>query len=141
MKSGMVDNSAFLVALVVCLAGFAQGLSGFGFGLIAMPLLPLFMNLQDAVALTVPLNLVVCITTFYSIRHHYSWRKGLGLVIGTCLGVPIGVFALRYLPQAVLLRTLGAVLIAFSLHELVFSRAKTVALSPRLGLPCGILSG
>jgi uncharacterized membrane protein YfcA len=84
---------------VICLAGFAQGLTGFGFGLVAISLLPLMMNLKEATALTALLNLVVCSMTFYSLRRHYHWRRGWGLIVGASLGVPLGVYMLISRPN------------------------------------------
>jgi uncharacterized membrane protein YfcA len=127
--------------LVICLAGFAQGLSGFGFGLVAISLLPLSMNLKEAAALTALLNLVVCGMTFYSIRAHFCWRRGWSLVVGACLGVPVGVYVLVQCNEAVLLRILGAVMLLFAVNELVLSRVKKIPVSPRLGLPFGLVSG
>ncbi len=127
--------------LIICLAGFAQGLTGFGFGLVAISLLPLCLTLKEAVALTALLNLVVCGMTFYSLRHHYSWRKGLWLVVGTCLGVPLGVYLLIELDEVFMLRLLGLLMVLFAFNELILSRAKAIPLSPRLGLPFGVVSG
>jgi uncharacterized membrane protein YfcA len=142
-----VETGAFehmtvaLVIVVICLAGFTQGLSGFGFGLVAMPLLLLLMNLREAAALTVLLNLLVCGMTFFSIRNHYSLRQGLGLVVGTCLGVPLGVYALVRLNDVLLLRVLGAAMVLMCAHEFILARAHSIHMSPRLGLPFGLLSG
>jgi uncharacterized membrane protein YfcA len=127
--------------LAICLAGLAQGLTGFGFGLVAIALLPLLMNLKEAVAMAALLNLVVCAKTFLSVRAHYSWRQGLGLVVGACLGVPLGTYALVQLDEVMLLRVLGSVMLLFSANELILARAKSLRLSPRLGLPFGLVSG
>ncbi len=130
-----------LIIVVVCLAGFTQGMTGFGFGLVAMPLLLLVMNLKEAAALTVLLNLLVCSMTFFSTRSHYSFRQGLSLVIGTCLGVPLGVYALVRVDELLLLRVLGAAMVLMAVNELVLGRGRAVHLSPRFGLPFGLLSG
>ncbi len=130
-----------LIILMVCLAGFTQGLTGFGFGLVAMPLLLLSMDIKEASALTVLLNLIVCGMTFLSTRSHYSFRQGAALVVGACLGVPVGVYALVRLNEAFLLRSLGLVMLFFSANELILVRLKPIRLSERLGLPVGLLSG
>lgn len=133
--------TSIMITLVVCLAGFVQGLTGFGFGLVAMPLLPLMMDLKEAVALTVPLNLVVCATTFWSIRGGFSWRQGVGLILGVGVGVPLGVLALSHLSEALLLRGLGVVLLGFALNELILARTGPVPISPRLASLFGVVSG
>ncbi len=136
-----MNITAFLIVFVISLAGFAQGLTGFGFGLVAMPLLPLLMDFKDAVALTVLLNLVVCATTFLSIRGHYSWRQGLWLVVGTGLGVPAGVYVLIRLNEGLLLRILGGVMLVFCVNEFILARTKPAQLPPWLGFPFGLVSG
>lgn len=133
--------TSIMITLIVCLAGFVQGMSGFGFGLVAMPLLPLLMDLKDAVALTVPLNLVVCATTFLSIRGGRAWRLGIGLILGACVGVPLGVLALSHLSEVFLLRALGVVLLGFAINELLLARIGPVPISPRLGSLFGVVSG
>ena len=142
METGaLVNTTLFLILFVISLAGFAQGLTGFGFGLIAMPLLPLLMAFKDAVALTVLLNLVVCATAFLSIRRHYSWRQGFCLVAGACVGVPAGVYVLVRLNEALLLRFLGGVMLFFCVNEFILSRTRPVRLPPWLGFPFGVVSG
>jgi len=127
--------------LVISLAGFAQGLTGFGFGLVAIALFPLVMNLKEAAALTALLNLVVCARTFLSIRAHYSWRHGRDLVVGACLGVPVGIYVLVQVDEVLLLRVLGGLMLLFSAQELMLTRAQPLRLSSRLGLPFGLVSG
>ncbi len=130
-----------LIIIVICLAGFTQGMTGFGFGLVAMPLLLFLMDIKEAAAVTVVLNLIVCGMTFLSTRAHFSFRQGLGLVVGACLGVPLGIYALVRVDEILLLRILGGVMLLFSINELVLTRAKAFRLSPRLGLPIGLISG
>ena len=137
----MMSTTVIGIILVIGLAGFTQGVTGFGFGLVAMPLLPLLMGLKEAVALTVLLNLIVCGMMLLSVRAHYSWRQGLGLVAGACLGVPLGVYALVRLDPALLLRVLGGVMVVFALNELVLARSASARLSPRFGFPLGVVSG
>lgn len=129
------------IILMVSLAGFTQGMTGFGFGLVAMPLLLLLMDIKEASALTVLLNLIVCGMTFFSIRAHFRFRQGLGLVAGACIGVPVGVYALVRLDEALLLRILGGVMLLFAGNELILVRGRPIHLSPRLGLPMGVVSG
>ena len=131
-----------LVILIVVIAGFAQGLTGFGFGLIAMPLLLLMMDLKTAAGLTVILNVAACLLTFASTSKHYTFGQGMGLTIGACVGVPVGIFALVRLDSILLLRLLGAVMILFSANELLLAGSqRSFRLSPRLGFPLGLVSG
>ncbi len=137
----LTEMTIALIIAVICAAGFTQGMTGFGFGLVAMPLLLFFMDIKEAAAVTVVLNLIVCGMTFLSTRAHFSFRQGWELVVGACLGVPLGIYALVQVNELVLLRVLGGVMLFFSINEVLLTRAKVIHLSPRLGLPIGLVSG
>jgi uncharacterized membrane protein YfcA len=44
-------NDLLAVTVIICFAAFLQSISGFGFSLLAMPLLSIFLNIQDAVVI------------------------------------------------------------------------------------------
>ena len=83
----------FLAFGLTC-AGFVQGLTGFGFGLVSMSLLPLVIGIKQAAAISTIFSLLATVTTF--IRHYrdYNWRLGLLFIASMCVGVPIGVYFL-----------------------------------------------
>lgn len=129
-----------LVVSVLSLAGFVQGLTGFGFGLVAMALLPSFVDFHLASLLVALFTVPVSILNFYDNRKHYRWRRGLLLVIGMCCGVPCGVYLMVIAPREVLLRLLGVLLIGFALNETLLSRRR-FEMPQWLGFPIGISSG
>jgi uncharacterized membrane protein YfcA len=129
------------VILVLSLAGFVQGLTGFGFGLAAVALLPLVLELKDAQVVVALLNVVVCVVTFLATWRHFRWRDGRGLVIGSVVGVPIGFFALVWLPAAFLLRALGLLLCVFSASELWRGERVLFRIPSSWGFPIGVAGG
>jgi len=100
-------NWPFL-ALALCTAGFVQGLTGFGFGLVSMSLMPLVIGVKQAAAISTMFSFLATITTFF--RHHreYNWRLGFAFLVSVCIGVPAGVFFLEQAGEGVLLRALAA---------------------------------
>ena len=130
-----------LLVSVVTIAAFAQGLTGFGFGLVAMALLPLFMDFKDAVALVAVLNLLVCVATFLTARRHVVWRRTAPLAAGAFLGVPVGVWALVRWDARWLLGILGAWMIAFAISELLLARWWRPRFPEWSGWPVGLMSG
>lgn len=130
-----------LAIAIVVLAGFVHGLSGFGFGLVAMALLPLVMSLKDAVAFVVMLNVIVVLCTFWRVRAHYSWRQGWVLLAGTCVGVPIGVFLLVRLDEMLLRHLLGVVMCLLVIFEFVTSRKRAFRIPSYLEFPIGAAGG
>ncbi len=129
------------VILALSLAGFVQGLTGFGYGLAAVALLPLVLELKDAQVVVALLNVVVCLVAFLATWRHFSWRNGRWLIIGSAVGVPIGFFALVKLPAPVLLRALGLLLCVFSAMELWRGERVLFRIPSSLGLPVGLISG
>ena len=143
-----------LIILVLCVAGFVRGLTGFGYGLVAMALLPLFLDLPRAAAIVAVLDLMVSGVAFLANRKHYDWRCGLNLVVGSCCGIPIGVYLLVRVPPDFLLRLLGAVMITAALNEWRIRRCSykdshkdshngspTRSMPAWLGFPLGVFSG
>jgi uncharacterized membrane protein YfcA len=126
--------------LVLTLAGFVQGMTGFGFGLVAMALLPSIVDFPLASLLVVLFTIPVSAINFFDNRHHYHWRKGISLVLGMCCGVPFGVYVMVQAPRELLLRSLGALLLAFAFNETLLSKRK-LHLPHWLGFPIGFSSG
>lgn len=136
-------NWPFLAGALVC-AGFVQGLTGFGFGLVSMSLMPLVINVKQAAALSTIFSLLATVTTF--VRHYraYNWRLGLLFLISVCLGVPVGVYFLEKASETLLLRILGAIMLVFAGREfLLKTQPQTIpdGLTVPLGLFSGTLSG
>ena len=138
-NSGLV--TLLLAITILSLAGFTQGLTGFGFGLVSMALLPLVLPFKDAAAVVAALNLATCAMTLYAVRGHFSWRRGAAMVIGCGLGVPIGVFALVRLDAALLLRTLGGLMVIFAATDLGLARRLRLQVPAWAGFPAGLVGG
>lgn len=136
-----MDSSLFPIILVVCLAGFVHGVTGFGFALVAIPLLPLLMNLKEAVPLVVLLVLIASGIKLFTVWSHYSWRLGLGLVMGCCVGVPLGVYVLIRLDETLLRHMLGGVMLLSGLNDLLVFRKESWRIPPCLGFSLGVASG
>ena len=70
-------------------AGFVQGLTGFGFGMVSIALLPLVLGVREAAAISTVYTLLVTVITFLRNRGDYNWRLGLPFFISSCIGVPM----------------------------------------------------
>lgn len=135
-----LDLYVWLTVGTIALAGLVQSVTGFGFGLLSMAVLPLFLDFRDAYFIIVVPNLVVCAANFWANRRYYRWRQGTGLLIGSCLGIPVGFYTMAYMRADWLMLGLGMVVCLFSLSELIF-RARPLKLSSSWAWPMGLLSG
>lgn len=134
-------TTLLIAVAILTLAAFTQGLTGFGFGLISMALLPLVLPVKDATVILAPLTVVTCATTLHAVRRHLRWRHAAALVAGATLGVPLGVFALVKLDAAVLLRTLGSLMVLFALVDLAGTGRLRIPLPAAAAFPVGLASG
>ena len=125
------------LAAVVFLAAFIQGVTGFGSGLVAMALVPLFMELRDAVPVVALLGLAVNGVIMLQLRQHIDRRKVLPMVLGALAGVPVGVYALKTLDPQILKLVLGLILVGYVGYALLAGDEHRF----RVGDPWGLLAG
>jgi uncharacterized protein len=136
-------NWPFIGLALLC-AGFIQGLTGFGFGLVSMSLLPFVIGVKQAAAISTIFSLLATVTTFIRHFREYNWRLGLGFLVCVCVGVPIGVYFLDRGSERLLVRILGAVMLSFAAREFLFGKqpqSLPSLVTVPLGLFSGILSG
>ncbi len=136
-----IDSLLILSVATLALAGFVQSVTGFGFGLVAMALLPLFLEFKDAYLLIIIPNLIVCTLNFLANFRQYQWRQGLGLLIGSCLAVPIGFYWMLNLKTEWLMFGLGVLICLFASSELLMSKTRPLRIPEWLGAPMGVASG
>jgi uncharacterized membrane protein YfcA len=132
-------NWPFIGLALVC-AGFIQGLTGFGFGLVSMSLLPFAIGVKQAAAISTVFSLVATITTFIRHFRDYDWRLGLVFLISVCVGVPLGVYFLDRGSEKLLVRILGGVMIRFAAREFLFGK-QPQSLPSFVTVPLGLFSG
>jgi uncharacterized protein len=130
--------------LIICFAGFAQGLTGFGFSLIAFPLLTIFLQVKQITPILIVLSIITNIMVILSSKNHYKLRDLWLLIIFGVLATPIGAYILKIVQPNILKAIVGVIisLTAFFLlmnyklkiKHLKFSQAIT-------GIFSGILNG
>jgi len=130
----------FLAGLIFLGAGFVQGLTGFGSALVAIPLLCLIMDIKAAVPLCMLSGLIITVYLAVQLRHHLDKRKILPLLLGSILGIFVGVTLLKEVDAGVLRICIGFLLICYSLYNLL---AQPRPLNPAKiwGYVAGFLTG
>ena len=124
------------------LAAIVAGLGGFAFGIVGAAVWLYILTPLQTATLIMGLGLVVQGYSVWKLRHALSWRRLAPLLIGTALGVPLGVFMLAHADPHYLRVGIGAVLVLFSLYGLsrsTISPIKRAAMAGDLG--AGFLNG
>ena len=136
-----MDLSNLLMAgLIIFLGSFFATVSGFGFALVATPLLAMIMPVKWAIIFILVLTVLLRILTMYQVWGEFNWRTVILTSIGSFVGMLPGSKVLRFISITHLQIFLGIVLLAatalMSLQYTVPIKNKTAG---RLG--AGFLSG
>jgi len=107
-------SETLAIVFIVLAAAFLQGLTGFGFGLIALPLLGFFLNIRTSVPLMVLLAVIVNLYLTYRLRKSIDLKSTFTLMSAGIVGIPLGVYALRQMPTQGLSLCVGVIMIAFT---------------------------
>ncbi|GIH06167.1 UPF0721 transmembrane protein [Rhizocola hellebori] len=105
--------STYLIASgIICVAAFAQSISGFGFALVAVPLLAVTLDPQTAVVTASMISLAMTLVTATGERKHIQWPPTRDLTISAIFGMPFGLVALKLLPSSFLTGVIAVVTLA-----------------------------
>lgn len=107
-----------LISGIFFLAGFAQGLTGFGSSLVAMPLLLLLVEVKTAVPLSILNGVAITAILSCQLRQHLDWRKIGPLLVGSLPGIWLGVVLLRESNGRIMQAALGLFQILYALYAL-----------------------
>ena len=127
-------------------AAFVTGLAGFAFAIVAAAAWLHFLPPAQATALIVAYGLIVQGVSVWKLRRAIKWRRLMPFLIGGAIGAPLGVELLRWASPASLRIGVGAILVLFSLYNLVrpqlgsAARAGTLA-DGTVGVVNGVLGG
>jgi uncharacterized membrane protein YfcA len=125
---------------VVAVAYVVRGIAGFGSGLIATPLLLMFLPLTTAVPLVVVLDYAASAAQGISDRQQIAWRE-IGAVLPTAvIGVATAFWLFHVVDTQWLVKILAIFLIAFALYQLRATNTERRA-SQFWALPAGIFGG
>jgi hypothetical protein len=140
----VTDLSLFVAGAFA--AAFVTGLAGFAFAIVAAAAWLHFLPPAQATALIVAYGLIVQGVSVWKLRRAIVWPRLMPFLIGGALGVPLGIELLRWASPATLRIAVGAILVLFSLYNLVRPQLGSAARAGRLadgavGVINGVLGG
>ena len=120
-----LSYTQYSLALFILIAAYTfRGVTGFGSGLIATPLLALFLPLTFAIPFISLLDMTASMTHISHTRQHIAWKVILRAIPFAFIGVPIGLFALQTVDTKTLIKSLGIFIILFAIYSLVSPKLK-----------------
>ena len=140
------DLAFFAVAAVaVVFAGISKGGFGSGASFAAAPMLALILEPRQALALLLPLLLVMDFAALPPWWRRWHWPAARAMIAGAVPGVLLGSVFWRIAPPDLLRGLIGAVALAFVAYQAAAARGwlrpARAALSDRAGIAFGVAAG
>ena len=130
----------FYGAVIIFVASMIQGVASFGFGLLALPLLGLFLPLQIVVPVILIYSFILNSIILYNVRANISFKRIYIVVLFGMIATPFGAHLLKVLPENTLKVIIGIII---SLSTVVnFCGYKIKVKNEKLSyIPIGLASG
>jgi uncharacterized membrane protein YfcA len=140
--AGLVAHWQLLAisSALIFLAAIVRGFSGFGFSLLSITAIALFMPAQEIVPTIFMLEVAASLNMIPSIWRDIDWRGLRFLLLGYVVGLPFGLYALVYAPAAPLQVALGIFVIVTGIMMLRGFRLEKTP-SPQATVGTGVASG
>lgn len=135
-----VIMDVFFIGAIIYFAILTQAISGSGLALVAMPLLVQFLEPVTAASLVALMALTTQLIMITRYRRSLSARGLWRLMVGSLIGIPLGVVALARLDAEFILTALGIILVAYSLYSLFGPQLPEIR-QAWWGFPFGFVSG
>jgi len=131
-------------ALVIVAAYTLRGATGFGAGVVAIPLLVLVLPLRVVIPVMTSLGIVASLGQTAREFRHVEWRGVRGLLVPTLMGAGAGLWLFHALHPEMLRTALALFIIGYALWSLaprsIELRAPRVWLAPLAGAGGGLVS-
>lgn len=140
----METSTLFIGIAIVLVCAMVQGSLGFGFALIAVPLMAIMASPKLVVPTMMILGTASSLYLTYLNRHAVDLRRVWPLLLGAGLGVPVGIYLLLELDENILRLYVGVVVTIFAILLLIGVNYRVRAelrVSVLIGFASGVLGG
>ncbi len=107
-----------LVMGIVFVASLTQSLSGFGFGLVAVPLLQQVIGIVPTASLVTLVSLIIVISLIIYYRQALQLQAVARLAVTSIVMIPLGVYLSAHLNDCLFKAGLGILLVGYSSYSL-----------------------
>ncbi|MFI6390603.1 sulfite exporter TauE/SafE family protein [Nonomuraea sp. NPDC050547] len=131
-------STLIAAAVIILIASTVHAVTGFGYALVATPLLALTVDPHTAVVATTASALAMTVTVAVRQREHAEWRVAMIAMAGIVLGMPLGLWVYGITSEQVLTVLIGIGVLGCTL--MVWRRVKVKGNIPVL-VGVGLISG
>ncbi|MBT4333936.1 MAG: sulfite exporter TauE/SafE family protein [Candidatus Cloacimonetes bacterium] len=139
-----MDQLVFIGLFIFLFSAILQGLTGFGFSILAVPLITLFISPKIAVPILLIYSMIINIVVLYSARKSVDVKKIWILLVAGIITMPLGTHLLVIMNENLLKIFIGSMILIFGILLLIGFRKQfkneKIAMIP-VGMLSGILGG
>ncbi|WP_353893938.1 sulfite exporter TauE/SafE family protein [Proteinivorax hydrogeniformans] len=138
-----MDSSVLQIViglLIIFLAAATQGIASFGFSIISLPLLGVFLPLQVVVPMLIIYSLVLNSMILQNLKEHIDFKRIWILVVAGVIGTPFGVYLLKVVDENTLKIAIGVILTISAVLNFYGIKVK-VKREKLTQIPVGLISG
>ncbi|WP_052284171.1 sulfite exporter TauE/SafE family protein [Kluyvera genomosp. 1] len=136
-----LDYSVMAIVIAIMFMYTFVGIcAGFGGALTTMPLITLLLPLKMAAPMSVIVGTATALYATWLSRKETNWKSALVLILFSFAGIPVGIYALSYLPDHIMKIGLGAFLILYSFYSLFIPRLPVYDKN-WIAMPIGVIAG
>ncbi|AVQ86686.1 sulfite exporter TauE/SafE family protein [Plesiomonas shigelloides] len=137
----LLDTSTVLIVIgLMFMYTFVGVCAGFGGGLTTMPLVTMLLPVKMAAPMSVIVGTATALYATWLSRKETDWKSAAVLIAFSLLGIPVGLYALSYLPDGIMKIGLGGFLILYSFYSLFVPRLPVYDKS-WIAAPIGTVAG
>jgi len=135
----------FLVVIIALFGALMRTVFGFGEALVTMPLLALIsFDIESSTALIGALGLIVAIPVAIRYKGNIDYQVLKRLVIGSILGIPIGILIIKLGSPKIIMKFLGTFIVIYGGYNLYFINRKSpinIKINDKYDYLAGMISG
>ncbi|MDZ7764518.1 MAG: sulfite exporter TauE/SafE family protein [Melioribacteraceae bacterium] len=139
-----MTEETILIGLIIFLAAFNQGLTGFGFAITSIPLLSLIIDIKEAIPIAALCGMFLNVYLTIQLRKSIKFDDIKLLILGSAFGIPVGAYFLSTADPFIVEKILAAIILSFVLlNSTNFIKPSGIEnkWGPLFGFASGILGG
>ncbi len=115
----MINPPIIIFFFIVLFANAIEVIAGFGSVILAITFGAYFFSIQQLVSILVPLNLLLGMMVIFKYYREINFKQLFKrILLGTGLGMPIGIYLFNYAPSEIIKPMLGFLVLVLAAYEL-----------------------